>query len=99
MVALEKKQAVLTPPQDGRRYLVKNHGKKTRAHYWTGSDTVCRMWSTGGLRDKSRYSVTSDDAGLPVCQLCQNQAGGARQNPAGAPEPSRDMNKRVFVWT
>ena len=39
------------------------------AHVWTGRDTACRMWSTGGLRkDKYEYSVGSDD--LPICTQC-----------------------------
>lgn len=26
-----------------------------RTHLWTGDDTACRMWSTGGLPSKHKY--------------------------------------------
>lgn len=54
-------------------YLIRVHGlgsKSPRAHLWTGTDTVCRMWSTGGLA-KSKYSVQADSRGLEICTMCQ----------------------------
>ncbi len=45
-------------------------GKKSRAHLWTGTDTVCRMWSTGGLA-KSKYDTYDDSRGLKICTMCQ----------------------------
>lgn len=39
------------------------------AHVWTGNDTLCRMWSTGGLK-KSGYVYSSEDTGLPTCYMC-----------------------------
>jgi hypothetical protein len=42
-------------------------GKKT-THLWNGTDTYCRMWSTGGLK-KSKYQF-SDVRGDNVCHLC-----------------------------
>jgi hypothetical protein len=52
-------------------YLIRVAGKglKARAHLWDGDDTVCRMWSTGGLA-KRKYSVQRKDLGLPVCSMC-----------------------------
>lgn len=26
-----------------------------KSHLWTGDDTACRMWSTGGLQGKHKY--------------------------------------------
>lgn len=48
-------------------YLVRKKNAKT-AHLWTGFDTVCRMYSTGGLRKKS-YQAVSKTA-LPICAMC-----------------------------
>lgn len=45
--------------------------KKTVAHIWTGNDTACTMFSTGGLRDKKRQ-VFPDAGNKPVCLMCQN---------------------------
>jgi hypothetical protein len=52
-------------------YLIRGAGKglKARAHLWDGADTVCRMWSTGGLA-KRKYSVQAQVLGLPVCSMC-----------------------------
>ena len=51
-------------------YLIAN--KKARvAHLWTGSDTVCRMFSTGGMKKKG-YEVFPETGGLPICSLCEN---------------------------
>ena len=61
-------------------YLIRGAGKgrKACAHLWDGADTVCRMWSTGGLA-KRKYSVQGKDMGLPVCSMCANVFG--RLNP------------------
>lgn len=46
---------------------------KKRAHYWNGTDTLCRMFSTGGLR--SRQLVVADTSyGMPVCSMCRKAA-------------------------
>lgn len=39
-----------------------------RSHLWTGCDTACRMWSTGGLSAHHRfqYYIT------PPTKLCHN---------------------------
>ena len=51
-------------------YLIRSKGKTPRAHLWTGTDTVCRMWSTGGLQ-QSNYSVHSDRGCLEICMMCR----------------------------
>jgi len=52
-------------------YLVRKKNAKT-AHLWTGFDTVCRMYSTGGLRKKAYQAVHKSD--LPICAMCQNNS-------------------------
>jgi len=41
------------------------------AHLWTGTDTACRMYSTGGITRKRRYHVSETNAGLPICVNCK----------------------------
>lgn len=55
-------------------YLVRK--KKPRVkHIWLGTDSACRMWSTGGLR-KNKYHLVTNLAAqdLEVCAMCQNSA-------------------------
>jgi very-short-patch-repair endonuclease len=40
------------------------------AHLWTGSDTLCRMFSTGGMR-QDRFSVHMDPGAAEICHLCR----------------------------
>ncbi len=49
-------------------YLLKDRAQV--AHYWTGSDTLCRLWSTGGIVEKSAFSVSGDDKGRRICLMC-----------------------------
>lgn len=59
------------------------------AHIWTGTDNLCRTWSTGGIRNKNGYVVRPDPEGHPVCKNCLNIQ--MLQNPdAGAPERPQD---------
>lgn len=51
-------------------YLIRRRGQKQRAHIWLGSDTACRMASTGGLK-LARFEVTQDLNGKDLCQMCQ----------------------------
>ena len=51
-------------------YLVRKKNAKT-AHIWTGYDTACRMYSTGGLRKKAYKVASTSD--LPVCTMCSNK--------------------------
>lgn len=58
-------------------YLVHPVKRKYRKHLWTGEDTVCRMYSTGGIR--SEYIVVSEKiaADRNLCHMCGavNQRG------------------------
>ena len=53
-------------------YLVRKT-RSGRAHVWLGTDTLCRMASTGGLNTR-RYLITSDKAYVPVCTMCRKVA-------------------------
>jgi hypothetical protein len=51
------------------RYLISKK-QKSVAHIWTGNDTACRMYSTGGM-SKSRKSVSDNPNGKPICVMCK----------------------------
>jgi hypothetical protein len=51
-------------------YFYNEKRKKTAAHIWTGEDTACRMFSTGGLSlGKKKVYKELDDR--RVCLMCQ----------------------------
>ena len=49
-------------------YLVRIRGQT--AHMWTGSDTACHQYSTGGIKHLHRYTVTDTADGREVCKNC-----------------------------
>ena len=54
------------------KYLFKKKEYK-KAHIWTGKDTICRMWSTGGLGYLSAgYCLFDNCAGREICTMCVN---------------------------
>jgi len=44
--------------------------RSTAAHIWTGEDTACRMYSTGGLRKSGK--VFDDRGERRICTMCRN---------------------------
>lgn len=56
------------------RYLIRNKGGKTAAHIWTGKDTACTMFSTGGLSSNRGYIVSDSTFGRRICTMCVNNA-------------------------
>jgi hypothetical protein len=64
-------------------FLIRQPAKaKSCAHFWTGTDTACRLWSTGGLKARSQYRVVKERGRLPICSMCAGarpdfDAGGA----------------------
>lgn len=50
-------------------YLIKKVSDGT-AHYWTGFDTVCKLYSTSSMK-KKKYSVSETNLGRRVCVMCQ----------------------------
>jgi spore germination cell wall hydrolase CwlJ-like protein len=55
------------------RYLIRN-GKAKVAHLFEDGDTLCRLYSTGGMK-KKRYQEYATDRGLSICVMCQNVDG------------------------
>ena len=53
------------------QYAINPKKNKSVAHVWTGTDTACRMYSTGGMR-KKRYKLFTDPMGKPLCVMCCN---------------------------
>ncbi len=58
-------------------FLIRTKKRKrqaARAHIWTGEDTACRMFSTGGM-NRANYERSVDRRGLPLCLMCRNVMG------------------------
>jgi hypothetical protein len=56
-------------------WLIRKTGLKARADIWDGSDSACRMYSTGGIRNKSRYAVREERGDHAVCYMRQSVSG------------------------
>lgn len=54
-----------------KQYLLNPKKKKSAAHIWVGSDTACRMYSTGGMV-KIKQKVFNQPLGKPICLMCTN---------------------------
>lgn len=55
------------------QYFVKVRGKKkhkTTAHIWDGEDTICGIYSRGGL-DPDNYQITDSPRGKRICIYCE----------------------------
>ena len=55
-------------------YIRRAKGKKAKDHIWTGEDTACRMWSTGGLKIGQKW-IKEDRPLHPVCTMCRVNSG------------------------
>lgn len=53
------------------RYLIRKNKAKTK-HFWTGLDTLCRLYSTGGM-NKHKFDIV-DECSLPLCRMCYNKS-------------------------
>jgi hypothetical protein len=51
-------------------YLYRPTSKKGAAHLWNGHDTLCTMYSTGGM-SKRRNKVMPTADGRRICAMCQ----------------------------
>lgn len=56
------------------KYLIRLKKGKARAHLWNGTDTVCRMWSTGGLKARKQFLVCDTSENRKICHMCQTVA-------------------------
>lgn len=62
---------MLLPDKAG--YIVNRTGTGV-AHAWTGRDTACRMYSTGGLK-RSKYDYAISPGDRPMCANCIDKLG------------------------
>jgi len=75
-------------------YLVSKK-KNSAAHIWTGNDTACRLFSTGGM-GKKRKDVSTHTYGKRVCHMCQSVM--SRDDPPKNPkEEYQDDVDNYFV--
>lgn len=56
------------------QYLYRQKGK-TAAHVWTGTDTACRMWTTGGMRQTKSYVKVEERGERRLCNMCATVMG------------------------
>ena len=63
-------------------YLAKKKSKVV--HLWTGSDTVCRMHSTGGMSKHRKHILTSTN-GKSICVMCSQSFQKRRADAKIAP--------------
>lgn len=52
-------------------FLLNPNKKHSVAHLWNGTDTACRMFSTGGMR-KKRQRLSDSLLGKKICTMCLN---------------------------
>jgi len=50
-------------------YLAKKEKSKV-VHFWTGTDTVCRRYSTGEGFKEEDYEVVTNTLGRDICHQC-----------------------------
>ncbi len=72
-------------------YLLNPLKAKSAAHYWDGKDTLCRMYSTGGL-SKRKQQIFNDPMGKPICSMCVN----VQRKTTMQPEPKVEMCANRF---
>jgi len=51
------------------KFLVSKY-KNSAAHYWTGSDTACKLYSTSSM-NKKKYKTSDTSLGKKICHMCQ----------------------------
>lgn len=56
------------------RYLVRISKEGPAAHVWTGNDTACRMWTTGGLKPNG-VRLAETQMGHRLCRICVADSG------------------------
>ena len=61
---------------DDLKYMLNPNKRKAVAHMFTGGDTLCRMYSTGGM-NKIKMHLFTDQQGRELCSMCSNVFRGA----------------------
>lgn len=54
------------------RYMIRKR-LNGKAHYWNGTNTLCKMYATGGMNQK-KYMLSDSRKGLDICTMCNNNA-------------------------
>lgn len=49
-----------------------NTAKRSKSHIWDGRDSLCTMWSTGGLKQEF-YGVYREPGENGICAMCQGE--------------------------
>lgn len=76
-------------------YLLNPNKRKSTAHLWTGSNTVCRMYGSGGMnKRKQRLSATA--MGKPICTMCLN-VNSRSKKPILFTDKDYEQDKEQFV--
>lgn len=80
-------------------FLIRKKSPKS-AHIWNNNDTVCRMYSTGGL-NKKKYKVVKD-TDVKLCKICEavakkNKISKIKKYSDLTMSYSRNLNAHV-VW-
>ena len=79
------------------KYLINPLRTKRKAHLWNGSDTACRMGSTGGLR-MSEYAVVEDKEGRQVCSICEQISAAQARSSGEGPLPDSLWRAAMSVY-
>lgn len=59
-----------------QQYLLNTKKRKSKAHFWNGKDTACKMWSTGGMNQRrDGYVILTDHHGKEICNMCRINEG------------------------
>jgi hypothetical protein len=52
-------------------YLFNVRKPRAKAHFWNGTDTACRLWSTGGIdQQRPGWKVMDRSHGRLICHMC-----------------------------
>ena len=71
---MKERKGPSAAPVAGVVYFFRAKAKNNSAHLWTGDDTACRMWSTGGMDRSRRWETSTDPGERRVCKLCLTQS-------------------------
>ena len=41
-------------------------------HLWHNNNTVCKMWSTGGMNHQKKWFIVEEVSGRLLCTMCRN---------------------------
>lgn len=72
-------------------YLVNKKKPNGMMHIWTGSDTKCRMWSTGGIINKKKWAKTPEQSGR-ICKMCE----AAKNDPSPIVKSPKKTAKKAY---